>query len=252
MTAAGLPEDGELSLGPVRMSVGRRIITEDGQPVAWVTEDPVPESGRVWAALSALHADTGLVPVLLDPEDNLADFFFTGGVDPSEIDDLSASEVLAGELWEDGEDEPAGKPPKKEFDLAPAEDVALPAATLAAALDWFQAAHIGLVPAARAADVLAAVGWVAFSDLADRPNGLWIGAVLRSFEARFGARLVKIGPGAAIRLLVERPPHSLRAACRIAEEHEAFADEYQGMGPMDAERLAAALVDTPGWTFWWD
>ena len=128
----------------------------------------------------------------------------------------------------------------------------LPAATLTAALGWFQAAHIGLVPAARPADVPAVVGWVAFSDLADHPNGVWIGSVLRSFEARFGARLVKIGPGAAIRLLVERPPRTLEAARRIAVEHKAFADEYLGLGPMDTEQLAAALVDTPGWTFWWD
>jgi hypothetical protein len=82
----------------------------------------------------------------------------------------------------------------------------------AAALGWFQPAQIGLVPAARPADVPAAVGWVAFSDLMDQPNGVWIGSVLRSFERRFGARLVKIGPGAAIRLLVERPPRSLQAA----------------------------------------
>ena len=76
--------------------------------------------------------------------------------------------------------------------------------------------------------------------------------MLRSFENRFGARLVKIGPGAEIRLLVERPPHTLQTARRIAAEHKAFADEYLGMGPMDVEQLAACLIDTPGWTFWWD
>ncbi|TVZ06405.1 DUF4253 domain-containing protein [Trebonia kvetii] len=248
--AARLPEDGEFSLGPVRLPAGRRIITEDEEPVAWVTEDPVAEPGRVWAALRDLHTDSGLVPVLLDPEDNLADFFFTGGVDPGEIDGLSAVEVLA-DSWA-VHDDAAGPPPGKESDLAPAEGAALPVATLTAALGWFQAAHIGLVPAARPADVPAAVGWVAFSDLMDHRNGVWIGSVLRSFERRFGARLVQIGPGAAIRLLVERPPHTLKAARRIAAEHRAFADEYLGLGPMDVEQLAAALVDTPGWTFWWD
>ena len=70
-------------------------------------------------------------------------------------------------------------------------------------------------------------------------------------KVKLGHR-VKIGPGAAIRLLVERPPRTLEAARRIAVEHKAFADEYLGLGPMDTEQLAAALVDTPGWTFWWD
>jgi hypothetical protein len=250
MMAARLPEDGELSLGPVRLPAGRRVITEGGQPVAWVTEDPVPGPGRMWAALRDLHTSTGLVPVLLDPEDNPADFCFTGGVDPGEIDGLSPAEVLA-DSWAE-HDDAAGSPPGKESDLAPAENDALPAATLTAALGWFQAAHIGLVLAERPADVPAAVGWVAFSDLMDHPNGVWIGSVLRSFESRFGARLVKIGPGAEIRLLVERPPHTRQAARRIAAEHKAFADEHLGLGQMDVEQLAAALVDTPGWTFWWD
>jgi hypothetical protein len=100
--------------------------------------------------------------------------------------------------------------------------------------------------------VPAAVGWVAFSDLQDYPNGVWIGSVLRSFENRFGARLVKIGPGAEIRLLVERPPHTFDAALRIAAELRVFADEFPGLGTTDVRQMAAGLVDTPGWTFWWD
>jgi hypothetical protein len=85
MTMARLPGNGEIALGPVRLPAGRRVISEDGEIVAWVTEDAVAEPGRVWAALQQVHTDTGLVPVLLDPEDNLADFFFAGGVDTSII-----------------------------------------------------------------------------------------------------------------------------------------------------------------------
>jgi hypothetical protein len=239
-------------LGPVRLPSGRRVITEDGQPVAWVTEDPVAEPGLVWAALCDPHPDTGLVPVLLDPEDNLADFFFTGGVDPGDIDDLSAAEVLAGFWGRLDDDESTGPAPRKESDLAPAQDDALPAATLTAALGWFRSAHIALVPASRPADVPAAVGWVAFSDLQDHPNGVWIGSVLRSFEKRFGARLVKIGPGAEIRLLVGRPPRTLQTALGIAAEFRAFADEFPGLGTTDVRQIAAGLIDLPGWTFWWD
>ncbi len=37
--------------------------------MARITHDPVPDSGRVWAAISALATRTGLQPVLLaDPE----------------------------------------------------------------------------------------------------------------------------------------------------------------------------------------
>ena len=34
--------------------------------VAWVTTDPVPDTGRIWAALSGLHPRTGLVPIQVD------------------------------------------------------------------------------------------------------------------------------------------------------------------------------------------
>jgi hypothetical protein len=36
------------------------------RPVAWATVDPVPESDRIWAALAALHPQTGLVPSRLN------------------------------------------------------------------------------------------------------------------------------------------------------------------------------------------
>jgi hypothetical protein len=36
------------------------------QAVAWATDQLVPESARVWAALSELHPETGLVPIQLD------------------------------------------------------------------------------------------------------------------------------------------------------------------------------------------
>src|SRR5215472_11081257 len=67
MTASDpVPEEGELQLGSVRLPAGRRLRSEEGEgePVAWITEAPVPEPGPVWSALSALHGQTGLVPIL--------------------------------------------------------------------------------------------------------------------------------------------------------------------------------------------
>jgi hypothetical protein len=81
MSAASLPEDGELRIGPVGLPAGKRIRAKtwstrpeagrvvrvgfDEQPVAWVTREAVPDSGRAWAALSEAQQDTGLVPFLL-------------------------------------------------------------------------------------------------------------------------------------------------------------------------------------------
>ncbi len=67
MASNSLPPDGELRIGPVMLPAGRQIHAGygSGGPVAWATTEPVPDAGRVWAALSAAHPDTGLVPFLL-------------------------------------------------------------------------------------------------------------------------------------------------------------------------------------------
>jgi hypothetical protein len=223
------------------------VIGEDaGEPVAWVTEQPVSGPGRVWSALREVHADTGLVPVLLDPWDSREDFYFFGDVDPGEIGCLDPLGVLAGR-WRDADYMEGTRP-----GLAPAEDLRLPAAVLDAALDSLRPAHVGLVPAGRPADVLAAAGWTGFNDLLPQRNGVWLGSVLRSFEDRFGAVLLKIGPSGRIQLLVERPPRTLEAARKLAAEHKAFSDEFADLGSGPIAERAAAIVNAPVWSFWWD
>jgi len=76
--------------------------------------------------------------------------------------------------------------------------------------------------------------------------------VLRSWENRFGARLLALGPGAIVRLLVQRPPRTLGSAEEIAAEHSAFCDECADQGFRTVREIAPVLVDAPIWTFWWD
>jgi len=139
--------------------------------------------------------------------------------------------------------------------LAPPTDGSLGSAAQTAALRSLRPARIGLIPARRPADVLAAVGWTCFDDPACEDgirNAVWIGAILRSWENRFGARLLAIGPGAEIRLLVQRPPRTMEAAEKIAAEHAAFCTECAGQGLRTLREIAPALVGAPVWTFWWD
>jgi hypothetical protein len=41
---------------------------DDGQLVAWVTVEKMPDACRAWLALSAAHSATGLVPVLVQED----------------------------------------------------------------------------------------------------------------------------------------------------------------------------------------
>lgn len=268
MVAGSVPEDGELQLDSIRLPAGKRVHAgwPTPVPVAWITIQAVLEPGRVWAALSAARPQTGLVPFLLgglygDPRRPWDTEEFEQPADPSDLEEMDAAEVLA-EMWdgnmpsdEEEEDEESGEelvamraPFSKRFPgLAPPEDTLLTPGRLEDVLDSLAAARIGLVPASRPADVLPLIGWTP----SDQSDALPIAAVVRSWEDRFGARLLRVG-FAKFSLLVDRPPRNVGHAQLIAAEHFAFCDECADQGLNDIPSITANLMETPIWTFWWD
>jgi len=288
MVSGRLPDEGPVRLGSVDLPAGKLVRGNiEGDHVAWATVDPVPRPGWVWAALSELHPQTGLVPILLDglpgdtlrldsqglaglPRDRLrpwdsGEFYLPE--DPREADGLDVGALLEnlwrGSVWADEDDPEAmeqwapftlewpGLAPPGSTPLTPAErqralDVVLPRIRLANSST--PDARIGLVAAARPADVLAVIGWDALV-----PRGeslLELIAVLRSWEDRFGAWLIDVG-FADLRLFVERPPRSLEAAQLLAAEQVGLADDCID-GARDVPRIAERLLNGPFWTFWWD
>jgi hypothetical protein len=219
MASTQLPSKGPVRLGSVNLPPGRLISGHfEGESVVWATDNPVPRSGWVWTELSALHPQTGLVPIQLDS--------------------------LSGLKWPD---------------LAPAESTPLTPAGRKRALDVVLPgirqshgatpdARIGLVAASRPADVLAVIGWSGMTNWGDPL--LPLTAVLRSWEDRFGARLIDVG-FADLRLFVERPPRTRQAALLLAAEQVHLADDCID-GCRDVRRIAARLLNGPVWTFWWD
>jgi Domain of unknown function (DUF4253) len=278
MVVSRLPEDGELRLGPVTLPAGKRIRAADGSGglTAWVTLQPVPDPGRVWAALSAAHQETGLVPILLsglsgDAQDTRRPWDngeFDPPADVAQLERMDAASVLQ-EMWDgtayEGDDEDWDEeeedeevvamraPFSRQFPgLAPAEDTSLSQGQVQNVLTSLRPARLGLVPASRPADVLPLIGWSGFAPGTD--GTLSLAAVLRSWEDRFGARLLDVG-FAEIRLLVERPPRTDEAAQRLAAEQFAFCDECTLAGQVglsDIGSITANLVNTPIWGFWWD
>lgn len=88
-------------VGPVALPAGKRQLAgHTGQLVAWATVEPMPDAGRTWLALSAVSADTGLIPALLEPvppipEDPEPYFGFYWPVDVALLDQVSAESLLA-------------------------------------------------------------------------------------------------------------------------------------------------------------
>jgi hypothetical protein len=266
MAINSLPPDGELRIGSVILADGRQILSDYGSydPLAWVTTQPVPDAGMVWSALSDAHDQTGLVPFLLAglrgmPERPWDTREFGEPADVAWIGHMDAAELLE-EMWEghmpseyeDQEDDEwtaMRAPFSRQFPgLAPAEDQQLSQAQRQQVLSSLPPARIGLVAARRPADVLPLVGLPA-TDQFD--NALPVAAVLRSWEDRFGAKLLEIG-FAEIRLLAERPPHDVETAQLLAAEMFAFCHEYGGNGLHHIPSISTAVMSSPIWTFWWD
>jgi hypothetical protein len=263
MSTTNLPEEGALRLGRVRLPAGKRIRAGDGsrRPIAWATLQEVPDAGRVWAALSRAHPQTGLVPFLLSGLDGSTrrpwdEEEFGDPVDVAGLDHIDAADLLR-QWWdgqwvaeEDGEEDVRQhiefriRPFTRQFPgMASAEQHGLSPERLDEVLGSLPAARIGLVPADRPADVLPLIGWLGAVNGFATP--LPIAAVLRSWEDRFGARLLEVGFD-VIRLLADRPPRTIELAERIAAEHLVFSDQCAVFD------ITARLMEAPIWEFWWD
>lgn len=286
MPVAELPQNGESVVGSVRLPEGRRTHAHgarDGSvhpPVAWVTIRPVPDPGAVWAALSQAGAHTGLVPFLArtmlgspwrpwDDGTRWPGDGFCHPLDLAPVDLIDPAAVLqagwARHAWVPAEEEEPDPeelewaqaritPYSRDFPgLAPAGDQALDQGEVRAAISCLPPARIGLAAADRPADALAAMGWI---------PGNWfdgteqVTAVLRSWEDRFGARLLAVGPD-SFKLLAERPPRDVAAAQRVAAELFALtANEYtcawDDWALTEVGEITDSLIRSPIWGFWWD
>jgi hypothetical protein len=237
--------------------------SESCPPVAWLTDREVILPGLRWARLSADADRTGLQTVLAsglyaDRRRPWETGEFGDPEDVASIDELDAARLLR-EWWEDD--------PGEEYEqdeqlramlgpfgprfpgLAPAITTDIDSELTRRALGQFtRDERIALVPADRPADVLPLLGW---QGACNSRTSSELAAILRSWEDRFGARLLEVG-FADIRLLVARPPQTLEEALPIAAEHFVFSDEAGRCGLSDVPKIAAALVSNPFWDFWWD
>ncbi|MFJ8198073.1 DUF4253 domain-containing protein [Streptomyces sp. NPDC096152] len=261
--------------------------TYDGpadEPLLWHAGRDVSPGN--WAALGAPAARVGLLPLLVDvgsTQGGLEHWHLRPG-QTSYPGDHEAEEVLAS-YWDEyaayeagaGDDHPGrdkvvelfGEPATYEEQVAPfgpdwpglapagvlAADPDVRAAGVADALsdgrgDWFKQPRLALVPARRSADIPAAIGWSGpvnyESDVAR------LCAVLRSWEDRFGIRVVALGFDILV-VSVAAPPTTLAEAEAVAAEHFAFCPDNVVQGEAETLRAyAEELVGERVWSFWWD
>ncbi|MFF3564383.1 DUF4253 domain-containing protein [Streptomyces sp. NPDC002574] len=236
--------------------------TSDGpwhEPLLWHADGPAAPDA--WQRLLPARMSAGLHPVLLsmapampatrelspgimsypgdhDAEDVLAGFW--GFEEEFDADD---AEMVApfGREW-------PGLAPAREFEADPDVRAAEVAASVIGA-GRLEDPRAALVPARRSADVPAAIGWA--GPLNHENDVARLCAVLRSWEDRFGVRVVALAFDVLV-LSVAAPPADLAEAQAMAAEHFAFCPDNITQGSGSLRTYAKSLLGEVCWTFWWD
>ncbi|MEU0626162.1 DUF4253 domain-containing protein [Streptomyces sp. NPDC005989] len=230
------------------------------EPLLWCADEPATHG--TWRTLRAAGRAVGLLPVLIDggKRDQWPDTWDLIPDSTSYPGDHDAEEVLS-EYWEDCAPEELDAAEGDWPGLAPVpaaegqdtpDDLAAAIAEECVGPDgWYAGSRLALVPARRSADIPAAIGWSGPVNYEEDTARL--SAVLRSWEDRFGIRVVVLGFD-TLTLSVGRPPTTLPEARAVAAEHFAFCpDNIEQNPPYDLDVYAEKMVlGQETWSFWWD
>jgi len=239
-------------------------------PVMWISDGPAPAG--LWEPLYHERERSGLWPLLLAPLQDTPDFrpWESQELYPhrmSSPQEHDAVALLRG--WWEGlavEDHPedvellrevtapfglAWPGPAPSPSLVPAVDSDTSACAYATRLlgsrPWLR---IGLVPADCGAEALATCGWNGPANHRWSDTGK-TAAVVRSWEQRFGCRVVGVGFD-TLHLSVAVPPTSMGDALLVAAEHYVFCSANIDQGSGTVAAYAQDLLGEDDWIFWWD
>lgn len=98
--------------------------------------------------------------------------------------------------------------------------------------------------------------WEAFATLAwggwnECPQPAEHCAVHRHWAEKYGAEVVSI-TGDVVQCIVTRPPETRAAALALAREQYAYSPDIVEQGTESLAALAAGLLNSEYWYFWWD
>jgi len=112
----------------------------------------------------------------------------------------------------------------------------------------FARCHIVMVPAADGSEVPAYLRWGAWN--ACPPPEVHV-ALLRQWKQRYGAELVGLS-GDVLNLRAARRPTTRDAALALAREQYLYCPDIVDQGVGALRPLAASLMESDWWFFWWD
>ena len=255
------------------------------EPLMWYADGPATPGD--WLRLAGARRTAGLHPLLIaqgggheggpgDWELGPGRTSYPGDHDAEEVLADFWEEYAADELPEDADypgrervEEVFGKPagydekvapfgpewpglsPAVALDADPDARAAEVADALAGGGSLLKEPRLALVPARRSADIPAAIGWS--GPLNHENDVARLCAVLRSWEDRFGIRIVALTFDRLV-VSVAAPPTTTAEAEAVAAEHFAFCPDNITQGEHETLRAYAEheVLDRQVWSFWWD
>jgi hypothetical protein len=108
--------------------------------------------------------------------------------------------------------------------------------------------HVLLIPTDEGASVPAYLRWGGWNEC---PPPEYHVAALRSWSHRYGAELVGLS-GDVMNLRITRRPAGREEALSLAREHFDYCNDIVWQGTGTPAPLAASLMASDWWYFWWD
>ncbi|WP_251023347.1 DUF4253 domain-containing protein [Streptomyces sp. ISL-10] len=197
-----------------------------------------------WKRLHRRRSETGLYPLLLEYPD---DSFEPVGGDYGAAADAASyfTSKWTDEAWPPFEEWPGLAAP-----AAPVTDIDVCAEALATAVVHDGRARcLALVQVSRGADAPAALSWLGMTNHMTVQE---LSAVLRSWEDRFGVRVVGLGHGSVYLSVAAPPTEVYQARVLTAEHYLACPDVFYEDPDLDWSTYHEELMKCREWRFWWD
>ncbi|MFE2581958.1 DUF4253 domain-containing protein [Streptomyces sp. NPDC059378] len=208
-----------------------------------MSDGPVRDAADWWKLLYSRRCETGLYPLLLEyPDDS---FEPVGGGYGADADATS----YFRSKWTDDPWPYLTEWPGLASRAAVVADVDVCAGEVATAVVRDGRARcLALVQVTRGADAPAALNWRVMNHMTTQE----LSAVLRSWEDRFGLRVVGFGHASLYVSVAAQPADLQQARVLTAEHYLACPDVFHEDPDLDWSMYHEDLMKRREWRFWWD
>ncbi len=215
-------------------------------------------SGELWSQLRAEHSTSGLWPLLLEES---VQPWSVGQIAPDDADriNLFHAQAFMDEVWADWVESASTtrsatwSPSGRSLPVWP--NLGCPWRTPMWSPTGTRGSSPATAPRSGSSRPRAApTRWRSWDGRAPSNHNEWavpMAAVIRSWEDRFGARVVGVGFN-TLDLSVAAPPTTELHAVHVAAEHWTFCPDSIVQGPGTLEDYAEQIRGRNAWSFWWD